>query len=62
MGYNIGIRLIEDFLAHSNTGRCHQFEETADLISKVDCSKVTVFKKSKSLKKERLYISTFSFL
>ncbi|KAI9889732.1 MAG: transport protein particle 22 kDa subunit [Vezdaea aestivalis] len=35
MGYNIGIRLIEDFLAKSNTGRCAHFRETADMISKV---------------------------
>ncbi|XP_074653788.1 trafficking protein particle complex subunit 3-like [Tubulanus polymorphus] len=35
MGYNIGIRLIEDFLARSNSGRCHDFRETADVIAKV---------------------------
>ena len=35
MGYNIGMRLIEDFLAKSNTGRCANFRETADMISKV---------------------------
>ena len=35
MGYNIGVRLIEDFLARSNTGRCNDFRETADIISKV---------------------------
>ncbi|CAH1799918.1 unnamed protein product [Owenia fusiformis] len=35
MGYNIGVRLIEDFLARSNVGRCHDFRETADVISKV---------------------------
>lgn len=34
-GYNIGVRLIEDFLAKSNTGRCHDLKETADVISKV---------------------------
>jgi hypothetical protein len=34
-GYNIGVRLIEDFLARSNTGRCNDFRETADIISKV---------------------------
>jgi len=34
MGYNIGVRLIEDFLARSNTGRCNDFRETADVISK----------------------------
>src|SRR5436190_10977970 len=34
-GYNIGVRLIEDFLAKSNTGRCRDFRETADVIAKV---------------------------
>lgn len=35
MGYNIGLRLIEDFLAKSNTGICANFRETAEMISKV---------------------------
>ena len=35
MGYNIGMRLIEDYLAKSSTGRCSNFRETADMISKV---------------------------
>jgi hypothetical protein len=35
MGYNIGIRLIEDFLAKTNIGRCSSFKETAEVISKV---------------------------
>lgn len=35
MGYNIGVRLIEDFLARSNAGRCNDFRETADVISKL---------------------------
>ena len=35
MGYNIGQRLIEDYLAKSNTGSCANFRETADMISKV---------------------------
>lgn len=35
MGYNIGLRLIEDFLARSNVGRCSNFRETADAIAKV---------------------------
>eukprot|EP01135_Chromosphaera_perkinsii_P006616 Nk52_evm18s554 gene=Nk52_evmTU18s554 len=34
MGYNIGIRLVEDFLARSGVGRCHDFKETADVIAK----------------------------
>ena len=35
MGYNIGMRIIEDFLAKSNTGRCGNFRDTAEMISKV---------------------------
>lgn len=35
MGYNIGMRLIEDFLAKSGVGRCSNFRETADMIAKV---------------------------
>ncbi|KZF24266.1 TRAPP I complex, partial [Xylona heveae TC161] len=35
MGYNIGVRLIEDFLAKSGAGRCSNFRETAEMISKV---------------------------
>ena len=35
MGYNMGLRLIEDFLAKSNTGQCSNLRETAEMISKV---------------------------
>ncbi|KAG0281942.1 transport protein particle 22 kDa subunit [Linnemannia exigua] len=35
MGYNIGTRLIEDFLARSAVGRCQDFRETAEMVSKV---------------------------
>jgi trafficking protein particle complex subunit 3 len=36
MGYNIGLRLIEDYLAKSNTmKRCANFRETADAIARV---------------------------
>ncbi|KAL5529728.1 hypothetical protein ACEPAG_5713 [Sanghuangporus baumii] len=35
MGYNIGTRLIEDFLARSNLGRCVDFRETGEVVSKV---------------------------
>jgi hypothetical protein len=38
MGYNIGMRLIEDFLAKSGVGRCANFRETADMIAKVSGS------------------------
>jgi len=32
MGYNIGIRLIEDFLARTGSGRCYDFRDTAEKI------------------------------
>lgn len=35
MGYNIGLRLIEDFLAKSNMGTCSNLRETAEVISRV---------------------------
>ncbi|KAL1921547.1 uncharacterized protein VTP21DRAFT_11263 [Calcarisporiella thermophila] len=35
MGYNIGVRLIEDFLARANIGRCSDFRDAAEVISKV---------------------------
>lgn len=36
MGYNIGLRLIEDYLAKSNSmRRCANFRETAEMIAKV---------------------------
>lgn len=42
MGYNIGLRLIEDYLAKSNTmKRCANFRETAEMISKVRITIVT---------------------
>lgn len=36
-GYNMGVRLIEDFLARSGPliGKCADFRETAEAISKV---------------------------
>jgi len=34
MGYNIGTRLIEDFLARSSLGRCSDFREVAEVITK----------------------------
>ena len=46
-GYNIGVRLIEDFLARSNIGRCNDFRETADVIAKVSCVSVVLSKLSK---------------
>ncbi|KAK9472682.1 NO signaling/Golgi transport ligand-binding domain-containing protein [Dipodascopsis tothii] len=35
MGYNIGLRLIEDFLARAATPRCRSFKETAEVVAKV---------------------------
>ncbi|XP_050541694.1 trafficking protein particle complex subunit 3 [Daktulosphaira vitifoliae] len=32
MGYNIGIRMVEDFLARTNATRCNDLRETADKI------------------------------
>ena len=34
-GYNIGVRLIEDFLARSNLPKCKDFVETGEIVSKV---------------------------
>lgn len=34
-GYNIGTRLIEDFLARTGLQRCSTFAETAEVVSKV---------------------------
>lgn len=34
-GYNIGTRLIEDFLARSNAGRCADFKEVGEVVAKV---------------------------
>jgi uncharacterized protein YjaZ len=36
MGYNIGIRLIEEFLSRSNIPRCSEFKDTAEVIAKVN--------------------------
>lgn len=35
MGYDIGIRIIEEFLAKSQMGRCQTFKETSEVLSKV---------------------------
>jgi len=35
MGYNIGTRLIEEFLAKSSLGRCADFKEVGEIIAKV---------------------------
>ncbi len=35
MGHNIGVRIIDEYLAKSGTTSCSNFRETADMISKV---------------------------
>ncbi|KAK7290821.1 hypothetical protein RIF29_05538 [Crotalaria pallida] len=35
MGYNIGVRLIDEFLAKSSVSTCTDFKETAEVIAKV---------------------------
>eukprot|EP00240_Pyramimonas_obovata_P006888 CAMPEP_0118921036 /NCGR_PEP_ID=MMETSP1169-20130426/433_1 /TAXON_ID=36882 /ORGANISM="Pyramimonas obovata, Strain CCMP722" /LENGTH=177 /DNA_ID=CAMNT_0006861685 /DNA_START=115 /DNA_END=648 /DNA_ORIENTATION=+ len=35
MGYNIGVRLIDEFLAKTSTTRCSDFRETAEVVAKV---------------------------
>ena len=35
MGYNIGTRLIEDFLAKSGLGRCADFRDVGEVVAKV---------------------------
>eukprot|EP00959_Pyramimonas_sp_CCMP1952_P402982 8444140-Pyramimonas_sp.AAC.1 len=35
MGYNIGVRLIDEFLAKTSTTRCNDFRETAEVIAKM---------------------------
>ncbi|KAM4771789.1 trafficking protein particle complex subunit 3-like protein [Rhinophrynus dorsalis] len=35
MGYNIGIRLVEDFLANSGIKKCRSYSDTVDIIAKV---------------------------
>lgn len=35
MGYNIGMRLVEDFFAKSGAQRCANLRDTAETISKV---------------------------
>ncbi|TRZ18703.1 hypothetical protein HGM15179_008386 [Zosterops borbonicus] len=35
MGYSIGIRLIDDFLARSAVKKCRSYSETADMIAQM---------------------------
>ena len=36
-GYNIGIRLVDEFLAKAQITACQHFSETAEVIAKVHC-------------------------
>jgi uncharacterized protein YjaZ len=38
-GYNIGVRLIDEFLAKSNMQTCVNFRETAQVVAKVTHSR-----------------------
>uniref|UniRef100_A0A8C3F5N7 Trafficking protein particle complex subunit 3L n=1 Tax=Chrysemys picta bellii TaxID=8478 RepID=A0A8C3F5N7_CHRPI len=40
MGYDIGIRLVEDFLARSAVRKCRSYSETVDVIAQVNKIKV----------------------
>ena len=33
-GYNIGVRLVDEFLAKAQIGTCQSFQETAEVIAK----------------------------
>ncbi|VDP63910.1 unnamed protein product [Schistosoma mattheei] len=35
IGFNIGLKLVEDYLARGNPGRCNDFKETAEAVVKV---------------------------
>lgn len=35
MGYNIGMRIVDEFLAKANAGPCSDFKETGEIIAKV---------------------------
>ncbi|KAJ5144729.1 trafficking protein particle complex subunit 3 [Penicillium atrosanguineum] len=54
MGYNIGLRLIEDFLAKSGVGRCANFRDTADMIAKSPIGRATTTSSRLSLTKTPL--------
>lgn len=57
MGYNIGLRLIEDYLAKSNTmKRCANFRETAEMISKVRVPLLPAVRAARLTKNDRTQI------
>lgn len=34
MGFNVGTRIVDEFMARSGAGRCHSFEETAEVLAR----------------------------
>ena len=47
MGYNIGTRLIEEFLAKSSLGRCADFKDVGEVIAKVQGEQLTLLLRAK---------------
>ncbi|CAI5769990.1 Trafficking protein particle complex subunit [Podarcis lilfordi] len=43
MGYNIGIRLVEDFLARSSVKKCRSYSETTDIIAQIHLAAEVTF-------------------
>ncbi|XP_025921749.1 trafficking protein particle complex subunit 3-like protein isoform X3 [Apteryx rowi] len=72
MGYDIGIRLIEDFLARSAVKKCRSYSETAEMIAqhltlkmvmlgrscRILCGSKTPWKKRGIVRKERAKLSS----
>src|ERR1700712_172531 len=55
MGYNIGMRLIEDFLAKATTPiSCSNFRETAEVISKVSIHLFSPWRRKTNVKIARV--------
>lgn len=48
MGYNIGTRLIEDFLARSAIGRCSDFKEVGEVVAKVSLTPSTTIEHARN--------------
>lgn len=60
MGYNIGVRLIEDFLAKSAIGRCTDFREVGEVVSKVSVYSMLPSSNSNAWLNLRLDLNLFS--
>jgi hypothetical protein len=59
MGFNIGVRLIEDFLAKSSAPACTNFREVAEMISKVAPPTSTSMRLTRPNKMDRLASRSF---